>query len=171
MENKKERIRKEIVKVREVYNKLLYSLTNADMAKKSKNAGWTNGEILFHILLGFIVVILLFPLVKMFARLPKSWSKKFANFLNFSTPVFNFLNALGARVGGKIFNKELLKKKFDWVIEGLLKKLSDMKENDWEMGMYAPNKWDSLFDEFMTLEKLFSYPVKHFNFHAKQIQV
>jgi hypothetical protein len=35
--------------------------------------------------------------------------------------------------------------------------------------MYYPTKWDPNFEEFMTLEKLFHYPVTHFNFHLTQI--
>jgi len=47
--------------------------------------------------------------------------------------------------------------------------IPSFKDDEWEHGMYYPTKWDSNFDEFMTLEKLFHYPVIHFNFHLKQI--
>jgi hypothetical protein len=51
----------------------------------------------------------------------------------------------------------------------LLKKINSIKEEEWEHGMYYPTKWDPNFDEFITLEKLFYYPVNHFRFHLTQI--
>jgi hypothetical protein len=44
-----------------------------------------------------------------------------------------------------------------------------IRDDEWEKGMYYPTKWDADFDEFMTLEKVFHYPVVHFNFHLGQI--
>jgi len=50
-----------------------------------------------------------------------------------------------------------------------LKKAASIKDGEWERGMYYPTRWDANFSEFMTLEKLFHYPVIHFNFHRDQI--
>ncbi|MBI4080939.1 MAG: DinB family protein [Candidatus Levybacteria bacterium] len=167
--NTKEIIRSEFEEVRSEFHDLAASITKEDLDRKSKNPGWTNGEILFHMLLGFIVIDMLFPMVKIFGRLPTSCSRAFAGVLNFSTPIFNASNAFGARVGGRVFSKRSLEKKFDTVISKLLKKLDGVKMNEWEQGMYYPDRWDGLFDEYMTVEKLFYYPIKHFKFHLKQL--
>lgn len=169
MEHKKQKIRNEFEVTREEYHSLLKSFSENDLKRRSNNQGWTNKEVLFHILLGFIVVTLLFPMVKLFAKLPNTYSKIFASMLNASTPIFNFLNAFGARIGGKIFSVSALDKKFSQTIDNLLRKLETVKEEEWEKGMYFPHKWDGLFDEYMTNEKLFHYPVSHFKFHLKQI--
>jgi len=55
------------------------------------------------------------------------------------------------------------------VYASLLKKAASIKDGEWERGMYYPTRWDANFSEFMTLEKLFHYPVIHFNFHRDQI--
>jgi hypothetical protein len=161
--------RDELISARAEFHQLLVALSDEDLNKRSKNKGWTNGEILFHMVLGFLIVDMLLPLVKIFNRLPRVYSKLFAQILNFSTPVFNFCNALGARIGGRIFTRISLEKRFDGVINNLLKKSDRIKSNEWRLGMYYPDKWDGLFDEYMTIEKLFRYPVKHFRFHLKQL--
>ncbi len=167
--NRRDEIRSELESARSTFHELLNSLSDKDLQKKSHNPGWTNREILFHMLLGFIVIDMLLPMVKMFGRLPPVYSKIFANILNFSTPVFNVVNAFGARMGGRIFSKHFLEKKFDGVIQNLLKKLEVVKNDEWEQGMYYPNKWDGLFGEYMTIKKLFHYPTTHFKFHREQL--
>ena len=122
-----------------------------------------------HILFAFIILSALIPLIKFFNRLPKSVSKVFADFLNFITPLFNFVNAIGARGGAKVFTGKRLKSKTETVFSTLLNSVASIKESDWQKGMYYPTKWDGLFDEYMTMEKLFRYPTKHFKFHLKQL--
>lgn len=168
--NSKNKTNQDYEYARKEFHKLINSLSSGDLRKRSHNPGWTNGEILFHILLGFIVVHLLFPLVMLFGKLPKSWSKIFSGILNASTPVFNVLNAIGARIGGRLLSKKSLEEKFDWVISKILNKLNKLESQEFDRGMYFPDKWDDLFKEFMTIRELFSYPIKHFKFHLKQIR-
>ncbi len=111
----------------------------------------------------------LIPLVRFWGRMPKGWSKLFAHFLNNVTGPFNWINALGARMGGRLYHGEVLGKKFDKVYSASLRKLNSVKEGDWPRGMYFPRKWDALFGEYMTLEDVFRYPVIHFRFHVAQI--
>src|SRR5215207_10586978 len=151
------------------FQHLLESLSEQDFKKQSHNPGWTNGEILAHMTFGFIVVNVLLPMARVWGRLPKSSSKWFAWVLNAITRPFNWVNALGARFQSKVFNYERVGKVYDWVHASLLKQIDSIKEDEWQHGMYYPTQWDSNFDEFMTLAKLFHYPVIHFNFHLKQI--
>ena len=81
----------------------------------------------------------------------------------------NWINALGARGQGRLFTRQRIGKIYDQVYNSLLKKINSINDDEWEQGMYYPTKWDPNFDEFMTLEKLFHYPVKHFNFRLQQI--
>lgn len=151
------------------FHKLLDSLSEQDFQRQSLNPGWTNGEILAHMTFGFIIINVLLPLARIWGRLPKGSSKWFAWLLNMFTGLFNWLNAFGARGQGKVFTHQRIGKIFDGVYFSLLKKFNSIKDDEWERGMYYPTKWDPNFDEFMTLEKLFYYPVTHFNFHLTQI--
>ena len=165
----KETIRDELEDTRVQFHSLLESLSKEDFQRQSLNSGWTNGEILAHMAFGFIVINVLLPMARFWGRLPKGSSKWFAWLLNSFTGVFNWFNMLGARGQGKVFTHERVGKIYDRVYFSLLKKLNSIKGDEWEQGMYYPTNWDSNFDEFMTIEKLFHYPVIHFNFHLKQI--
>ena len=165
----KETIRNELEATRAEFHELLDSLSEADFRRQSFNPGWTNGEILAHMTFGFIVVDVLLPMTRIWGKLPKSTSKPFAWLLNLFTRPFNWFNAFGARGQGRVFTHQRIGKIFDRVYFSLLKKIDSIKDNEWKRGMYYPTKWDSNFDEFMTLEKLFHYPVVHFNFHLEQI--
>ncbi|RPJ27013.1 MAG: DinB family protein [Chloroflexi bacterium] len=162
-------IRKELETTRTRFHSLLDSLSEEDFQKQSLNPGWTNGEILAHMTFGFIVINALLPMARLWGRLPKGSSKWFAWLLNAFTGPFNWFNALGARGQGRVFTRPRIGNIFDRIYFSLLKQIDSIKADEWERGMYYPTKWDSNFDEFMTLEKLFQYPITHFNFHLTQI--
>jgi hypothetical protein len=164
-----ETIRRELETTRTQFHALLDSLSEADFRAQSLNPGWTNGEILAHMTFGFIVINVLLPMARLWGRLPKGSSKWFAWLLNALTGPFNWFNALGARGQGKIFTRQRIGNIFDRTHLALLRKVASIKADEWDHGMYYPTRWDSNFDEFMTLEKLFQYPVTHFNFHLTQI--
>lgn len=159
----------ELESARTTFHKLLGSMTEEDMHKQSLNPGWTNGEILAHMTFGFIILTVLMPMARLWGRLPKGSSKWFAWALNAVTGPFNWLNALGARGQGKVFTYKRVGGIFDRAYYSLLKQVNSIKDDEWQHGMYYPTRWDSNFDDFMTLEKLFHYPVIHFHFHLAQI--
>jgi hypothetical protein len=165
----KAQILDELQTSRAAFHTLLDSLSAEDFHKQSLNPGWTNGEILAHMTFGFLIVNVLLPLARLWGRLPKRSSRWFAGLLNVFTGPFNWLNALGARGQGKFFTRERVGRIYDRSYFSLLKRIDSIKDDEWEHGMYYPTKWDSNFSEFMTLEKLFHYPVIHFNFHLAQI--
>jgi hypothetical protein len=167
--SKKAEVLFELDTARAEFQNLLNSLSQQEFRQQSLNPGWTNGEIIAHMAFGFLVVNVLLPLARVWGRLPKSSSKWLAWLLNALTGPFNWINALGARGQGKVFTQQRVGSIYDRVYFALLKKANSIKDDEWERGMYYPTKWDSNFDEFMTLEKLFYYPIRHFHFHRTQI--
>lgn len=165
----REEIRRELDTTRAEFHKLLADLSEENFHKKSLNPGWTNGEIVAHMMFGFIVVNTLLPMTRLWGRLPKGSSKWFARLLNLFTGPFNWINALGARGQGTFFTRRQIGKIYDGTYFSLLGKINSIKEEEWKRGMYYPTKWDSNFSEFMTLDKLLHYPVIHFNVHLEQI--
>lgn len=166
----REEILAQLNEARATFHSLVESLSEQDFQERSLNPGWTNGEILAHITFGFIIVNVLLPMARLWGRLPKRSSKWFAWVLNAVTGPFNLVNELGARGQGKIFTRNRIGRIYDRAYRSLLSKAASIRADEWEQGMYYPTKWDSNFDEFMTLEKLFHYPVIHFNFHLTQIE-
>jgi hypothetical protein len=167
--SKREEILLQLDTARAEFHNLLNSLSEQDFHRQSLNPGWTNGEIIAHMTFGFIVINVLLPMARLWGRLPKGSSKWFAWLLNAFTGPFNWFNALGARGQGKVFTRARIGNIYDRVYISLVKKIHSIEDTEWERGMYYPAKWDANFDEFMTLEKLFHYPVIHSNFHLTQI--
>lgn len=99
----KETIGSEFESTRSTFHALLDSLSEEDLLMKSSNPGWTNGEIIFHMTFAFMILSALIPLVKFFGHLPKSYSRLFARVLNSMTWFFNWINAIGARGGGRFY--------------------------------------------------------------------
>ena len=167
--SKKETILHQLDTARADFHRLLASLSDADFRRPSLNPGWTNGEILAHMTFGFLIINVLLPMARLWGRLPKGSSRWFAWLLNVLTGPFNWINALGARGQGKVFTHQRIGKIYDRVYASLRAKVNSIHDDEWEREMYYPTKWDANFDEFMTLEKLFHYPITHFNFHLTQI--
>jgi DinB superfamily len=165
----REALRSELNATRDAFQALLASMSEENLAKKSKNLGWTNGEVFFHMTFAFMILPALVLMLRIWGRLPKRFSKLFARFLNSMTVPFNAINALGARSGGRFHKRERLSRRFDRAIGSLLKLLDSTEDDDWSRGMYYPTRWEGLFDDYMTLEKLIHYPTTHFEFHRGQI--
>jgi hypothetical protein len=169
MNSKRDEILSQLASARDSFHSLLKLFSEQDFQKQSLNPGWTNGEIIAHITFGFIIVNVLLPMARVWGRLPRGSSKWFAWLLNALTGPFNWINALGARGQGKVFTRRRIGSIYDHVYLSLVKKASLIRDDEWERGMYYPVKWDPNFDEFMTLESLFYYPIRHFNFHRTQL--
>lgn len=168
-ESIKARLRAELESTRADFQGLLHTFSEEEWRRQSRNPGWTNGQILFHMTFGFMILRSLIPLVRVFGKLPKQYSKLFRHALDVSTPLFNRVNAFGARGGGTIFDRRRLGKRFESTYRSLLRILDTIGDDEWDKGMYYPTRWDPLFDEYMTLEKLFHYPIIHFRFHRDQL--
>jgi DinB superfamily len=149
---------------------MVASISEQLWAKPSHNPGWTNGQLLFHVLLGFILVLPLAGLLIFFGHLPAVCSKTFAAILNFSTPLFNRINAVGPRVGARLLGRASLISKFDQVHTAILERLERVRPGDWALAMHYPTRWDPpRFKTLMHMEDLFRYPVDHLRHHRHQL--
>jgi DinB superfamily len=162
-------VRAELELARAEFHEVRRSLSERDWRARSLNPGWTNGEIMFHAAFGFMIVSRLAPMVRFWSRLPPGFSSLFADILNLLTPVFNVVNALGARGGSRYYSRGRIGQRFDREVASILDLLTKLPDDEWSAGMYYPTRWDGLFTEYMTLSDVFRYPVKHFRFHASQL--
>lgn len=168
-DRRKKRIHAELETARSDFHALLDSLTEEEWYRQSQNPAWTNGQLLFHITLGYGLIPVLLPIVKLFGRLSPVFSRKFAALLNWSTPLFNRVNAIAPRIGARIYKFDALGRKFDKVHDAIVKRLYSTQDEEWKFGMHLPVKWDPpRFEEFMELEGFFRYPILHFRHHKKQ---
>ena len=163
------RIRDELEETRRQFHTLLGSLSAADWDAPSRNPAWTNGQLVFHMLFAFMLIPSLFWLVRFWSRLPDRYSRAFARVLDFSTPFFNWVNALGPRGQAVVFGQRRAGSIYDRLHRSILRKVDSMKDDDWGRGMNYPRRWDPDFGEFMTFERLFRYPTLHFRRHLAQL--
>jgi uncharacterized damage-inducible protein DinB len=161
----------ELEAARHEFHAMLASLSPEDWERRSGNRAWTNGQLLFHIMFGFLLVPRLWRVTQVFDRLPKSWSRAFAALLNFSTPLFNKINAILPRLGARAYGPEALAREFDEVLSGILRRLSSMSDVDWDRGMYYPTRWEPRFSEFMRYKDVARYAVAHLRHHRNQLRI
>ncbi len=154
---------------RREFHLALESLSEAGWRKRSTNANWTNGEVLFHTFLAFKLMRVLVPIVRFWGRLPDRYSRRFARILNGTTGPFNALNAFAAHIGARIYTRKRIGRAYDDVHRRLVRRLEAIPDNEWQRGMYYPTRWDALFSEYMTLEQTFAMPVTHLRFHLRQV--
>jgi hypothetical protein len=166
-----EQVRQVLASTRRDFHALVDALPERALREPSTNPAWTNGEILFHMAFGFFLLPVLLPLVRLFGRLPKGWSKRFADFLNAGTSLFNIINAWGPHVGGRVMSRHVLVKVFDRVYRRTLRIINTIPEAEWQRGMYFPWKWDGLFQDYMTLAQICTYPSRHFLAHREQLRL
>jgi DinB superfamily len=144
-------------------------MTDEDLKHPSDGTKWTNRELLFHMLFGYLLAQALIPLVKVLGLLPEPFTKPFAWLLNSLTRPFNVVNYWGSRLGARGFDPGRLKATLDKICAKLRRKLAAESASNLRRGMHYPTKWDPFFADYMTLADIYHYPTQHFEFHRTQL--
>jgi hypothetical protein len=165
----KQLIYDELDGARETFHRLLSSMSPADLRRTANGVKWNNEELLFHMLFGYIIVLSLIRIVKLFDRLPRQVGGIFATLLNWLTGPFNTVNYLGSRIGAKVYNHDRMGGKLDKVCSSLGRSLARESERNLRRRMRFPASWDPFFKDYMTLAEIYHYPTQHFIFHSKQL--
>ncbi|MFE9632739.1 DinB family protein [Streptomyces sp. NPDC006463] len=156
-------------RARYTFRRLLETASATDLRRPSQGTKWTNEQLLWHMLFGYIVVRALLVLMRVFGRLPDSVGKGFARLLNAATAPFDLVNYLGPVGAVKAFTPRRMVATFDRVTAALAGRLATEAEADLERGMHCPTRWDPCFNDFMSLADLYRYPTRHFDFHHRQL--
>ena len=81
-------IHEELERVRADLRQLVEQATPADLRRRTDGTQWTNGQMLWHMVFGYLIVWRLLPGVRLFGRLPDGFSRRFAGALNAGTRPF-----------------------------------------------------------------------------------
>jgi hypothetical protein len=165
----REAIYEELQRVRATFRRLVEQAGPSDLARASDGTRWTNQQLLFHMLFGYLITRALIVLAGMFARLPASASRVYAKQLDKATGPFDWVNYLGSCAGAKIFPPRRLAGKLDQVTMTLERQLRAETSTRLRTGMHYPMRWDPFFKDFMTLADIYHYPTQHFDFHQRQL--
>jgi hypothetical protein len=162
-------VRDEMQQARQMFHHLLDSATVAELSRPSNGTKWTNGQLLFHMLFGYLIVVRLLVLVRIFGRLPRCVSRVFAGALEASARAFHAINYLGSVGGPRLLGYPGMGRRFDRVVATLLRRLDRESDSELARGMHYPISWDPYFKAYMTLADVYRYPTQHFEHHRRQL--
>ncbi len=159
----------EMERARLEFHRLLANASKDGLARRSRGTRWTNEQLLFHMLFGYILIRVLLGLVRLFWLLPDGASRTFSRVLDAASTPFHVVNYLGSCGGAQVFNHRRMGAQFDRTMDAIERRLARESEADFQRGMHYPTRWDPYFSDFMTLEDIYRYPTLHFDHHAKQL--
>lgn len=165
----RELVHEELRQAGATFHQLLDSASSEDLRRRSEGTRWTNEQLLYHMLFGYLVVRALLPLVRLFGRLPLGVSGVWARLLDVSTRPFDVINYLGSVGGARIYSHRRMGAKFDRTLAALHRRLDAERDSELARRMCFPTRWDPFFKEVMTLEDVYRYPTRHFDFHRTQL--
>ena len=151
------------------FHQLLEVASSADLHRRSTGTRWTNQQLLFHMAFGYLVVLRLLPLVRLFGRLPDGASRRFAAILNATTGPFHVINYLGSFGGGTVCSPAQIDALLAWTITRLNRHLDSEREAALHRTMHFPIGWDPFFKDVMTLADVYHFGTQHFDYHREQL--
>ena len=151
------------------FHQLLGVIGDRDWSKPTSGTRWTNEQLLFHMVFGYMVVQRLLILIRLFGRLPDWVGQGFARILNAATPLFDLINYYGTCLAGVVYNRKRMGNKMNRVIDALQRSLAREDEDALHRGMHFPTRWDPYFHDYMTLAGVYRYPGQHYDHHRRQI--
>jgi len=160
----------DLERARAEFHRLLADAERNDAWRKpTHGTRWNNEQLLLHMVFGYMVVQRLLFLVHVFGRLPEAVSRIHARILNAATSPFHPINYYGSCAAALYYNRHRMGAKLDRVIASISRKLAMESDDSLRRGMHFPTGWDPFFADYMTLEDVYRYPGKHFDFHARQL--
>ena len=135
-------IHDELERVCADFYQLVLGGTAADLRRRTNGTRWTNGQMLWHMAFGYLIVRRLLRLVRVFGRLPDPFSRTFATLLNAGTRPFHHVNYLGSCGGALVFHGARLTRQFDHTIDLLHRRLDAESDETLALRMHFPVGWD-----------------------------
>ncbi|WP_413785757.1 DinB family protein [Intrasporangium zincisolvens] len=140
-----------------------------ELRRGSNGTRWTNEQLLFHMLFGYLLVRNLLWLVRAFGRLPDAASRGFAALLNAATRPFHVVNYLGSLGGPHLLGSSGMERVMDTVTASLIRFLERADDRLLARGMHFPTGWDPYFQDYMTVQEVLHYATVHYQHHRRQL--
>ena len=151
-------IHEELERVRADLQQLVEQATTGDLRRRTDGTRWTNRQMLWHMVFGYLIVGRLLPCVHLFGRLPDGFSRRFARALNAGTRPFHVINYLGGCGGALVFHGPRLTRLLDRTVERLHRRLDADTDESLGRRMHFPVGWDPFFGD-----------TQHYDFHRGQL--
>ena len=162
-------VQAELQRARAELRALATNASPADLRRRSSGTRWTDGQLLFHMVFGYMIVRALLPLVRLFDRLPDRAGRAFAGVLNAGRRPFHAVNYLGSCGGALVFHGDRLTRRLDRTVDSLHRRLDRETDEALARRMHFPVGWDPFFDDTMSLAQVYRYGTQHYDFHRHQL--
>jgi DinB superfamily len=162
-------IHEELDSVRSDFRALVTSAPPEALARGTNGTKWTNEQLLFHMLFGYLLVWNLLGLVHAMSRLPNAVSRGFAAALNSATRPFHAVNYVGSLGGARVLGQPRMCRLMDRVTHSLERRLDRESPSSLQRGMHFPVGWDPYFTDVMSVRDVYHYPTQHYDHHRAQL--
>ncbi len=160
-------IHDEMEETRHTFRQLMNNATSANLRRESNGTRWTNRQLLYHMVFGYLIVATLMPLVHTLGRL--GWSRRFAAALNAARRPFHLINYLGSCGGGQLLPPTATATLMDRTVGALHRKLDSETNQSLALTMHFPADWDPYFKPTMSVLDVYHYGTQHFEHHRRQL--
>jgi hypothetical protein len=162
-------IREELRHVRADFRHLVMTAGRSELRAATDGTKWTNEQLLFHMLFGYLLVRVLLPFVRFMSRMPVGVSRAFAAVLNAATGPFHVVNYVGSLGGARVLGHDRMVRIMDTATLALEGRLERESPAGLARGMCFPTGWDPYFTQFMTVLDVLHYPTQHYEHHRRQL--
>jgi hypothetical protein len=149
------------------FHVLVAGATPADLRRRTNGTRWTNRQLLWHMVFGYLIVRTLLPLVHLLGRL--GWSRRFAATLNAAHRPFHLINYAGSAGGGRLLSPRRMATIMDATITALDRRLARETPAALALTMHFPTRWDPYFSDTMTVLDVYHYGTEHYDHHRRQL--
>lgn len=139
----------------------------AELRRRSVGTRWTNRQLLFHMVFGYLIVRTLLPLVHLLGRL--GWSRGFAATLNACRRPFHVVNYVGSWGGGHVVPPARMIRLLHRTLSALQRRLALETDRELALSMHFPTAWDPYFRPTMTVLDVYRYGTEHYDHHRRQL--
>lgn len=160
-------IDQELDRARRTFHDLVAHASGDDLRRRSSGTRWTNRQLLWHMVFGYLLIRTLLPLVRTLGRL--GWSRRFAAVLNAGRRPFHLINYLGSCAAGQILPILAMATLLDRTITALRRQLEAASVTTLGLSMHFPTAWDPYFADTMSVLDLYRYGTQHFDHHCRQL--
>jgi hypothetical protein len=138
-----------------------------DLRRRSRGTRWTNRQLLFHMVFGYLIVRTLMPLVHALGRWGRS--RRFAAALNAAWRPFHVINYAGSWAGGQIVPPAAMVALMRRTLRALRRRLDRESEQTLALTMHFPTVWDPYFRPTMSVRDVYHYGTEHYDHHRRQL--
>ena len=160
-------IQAELRRAQTDFHQLVARATPQDLRRRSDGTRWSNRQLLWHMVFGYLIVRTLMPLVHLLGRL--GLSRRFAVTLNALHRPFHLINYAGSAGGGLLLPPRRMAAIMDGTINALSRRLDAETPVSLALTMHFPTRWDPYFRDTMTVLDVYHYGTEHYDHHHRQL--